>query len=45
MRGNAPDAGADEGAQTAALGRVYLKSIAVEGFRGIDPKATPEFRS
>lgn len=40
MHGNAPEAGVEEGKPTAAPGRVYLKSIAVEGFRGIGPKAT-----
>jgi recombinational DNA repair ATPase RecF len=40
MHGNAPEVGVEEGEPTAAPGRVYLKSIAVEGFRGIGPKAT-----
>ncbi len=40
MRKDAPEAGAEEGEPAAAPGRVYLKAIAVEGFRGIGPKAT-----
>ena len=40
MHGNAPEAGVEKGEPAAAPGRVYLKSIAVEGFRGIGRKAT-----
>jgi AAA domain len=39
MRGSAPEAGAGQSGRPAALG-VYLKSVSVEGFRGIGPKAT-----
>lgn len=42
MRGSAPDAdvGAGKGGQPSGPGRVYLKSVSVEGFRGIGPRAT-----
>ena len=39
MSEHAQDAGAGEGEPAVTPGRVYLKSIAVEGFRGIGPKA------
>ena len=40
MRASAPEAGAGEGGPSRGPGRVYLKSVSVEGFRGIGPKAT-----
>ena len=40
MRGNDPDAGVVEGGPAGGPSRVHLKSIAVEGFRGIGPMAT-----
>ena len=40
MRGSASEAEAGNGRQSAGLRRVYLKSISVEGFRGIGPQAT-----
>ena len=47
MRGSASEAEARNGRQSAGLRRVYLKSISVEGFRGIGPQATllPHARS
>ena len=39
MRRCTPEVGAGEGGQAAGPKRVYLKSISVEGFRGIGPKA------
>jgi hypothetical protein len=40
MRGSASEAEAGNGRQPTGLRRVYLKSISVEGFRGIGPQAT-----
>ena len=40
MRANAPDPGPASGPPAASPSRIYLKSVAVEGFRGIGPKAT-----
>ena len=39
MRKSAPEGGAGEGRHAVGPKRVYLKSISVEGFRGIGPKA------
>jgi hypothetical protein len=39
MRGCAPEAGAGGGGHAVGSKRVYLKSISVEGFRGIGPRA------
>ncbi|MGH3279093.1 MAG: AAA family ATPase, partial [Trebonia sp.] len=40
VRESAPGAGTGDGGQSAWPGRAYLKSVSVEGFRGIGPKAT-----